>query len=73
MLDVLSDEDKVNATDVAARLRELAPGHRPYQGLTAEKLADALKREGVKVTKVSVLTVFTERVRAAIAKRDADA
>ncbi|MEV0065398.1 FtsK/SpoIIIE domain-containing protein [Amycolatopsis sp. NPDC050768] len=73
VLDVLGDEDKVAATDVAARLRELAPGHRPYQGLTAEKLADALKGEGVKVTKVSVLTVFTERVRAAIATRDADA
>ncbi|MCP2255230.1 DNA segregation ATPase FtsK/SpoIIIE, S-DNA-T family [Prauserella aidingensis] len=64
------DEDKVPATDVCARLRELAPDHRPYGALKAEGLRDQLAEFGVKVTKVSVLMVFTERVREALAARE---
>lgn len=65
-----ADEDKVKATDVCARLREHAPGHRPYIGLRAETLRDQLAVEGCKVTKVGVLMVFTERVRDALAARE---
>jgi DNA segregation ATPase FtsK/SpoIIIE, S-DNA-T family len=61
------------ATDVVARLRQLAPDHRPYRGLNADKLAAQLGELGVKVTRVGVLTVFTERVRKALAERSADA
>ena len=64
-------EDKVKATDVCARLREHAPNHRPYATLTAESLRDQLADHGCKVTKVGVLMVFTDRVRAALADRDA--
>ncbi|KDN23213.1 FtsK/SpoIIIE domain-containing protein [Amycolatopsis rifamycinica] len=71
--DVLGDDEKAKATDVVARLRQLAPSYRPYQGLNADKLASQLGELGVKVTKVGVLTVFTERVRKALADRDADA
>lgn len=67
--EVLGDEDKAKATDVVSRLRQLAPQYRPYQGFNAEKLAAALGEAGVKVTKVGVLTVYTERVRDALANR----
>jgi len=35
---------------VPARLRDLAPNHEPYQGLTGVKLREVLEREyGIKV------------------------
>jgi S-DNA-T family DNA segregation ATPase FtsK/SpoIIIE len=73
--EVLGDEEKVKVTDVVARLRQLAPDHRPYRAgvLNGDKLAAQLGELGVKVTKVGVLTVFTERVRKALAERAADA
>ncbi|GGM83246.1 cell division protein FtsK [Longimycelium tulufanense] len=67
---LLPGEDKAKATDVCARLREHAPDHRPYVGLTAEALRDQLAGYGCKVTKVGVLMVFTERVREALAARE---
>jgi S-DNA-T family DNA segregation ATPase FtsK/SpoIIIE len=67
---IASGEDKVKATDVCARLREYAPNHRPYAGLKAEGLRDQLNAHGCNVTKVGVLTVFTERVRQALADRE---
>ncbi|SFJ76574.1 DNA segregation ATPase FtsK/SpoIIIE, S-DNA-T family [Amycolatopsis sacchari] len=63
-------EEKVKATDVCARLRDLAPGHRDYKSLTADELRERLEAQGCKVTKVGVLTVFTERVHAALAARE---
>lgn len=65
-----ADEDKVKATDVCARLRELAPRYRAYTELTAQALAAQLDALGCKVTKVGVLMVFTERVREALAARE---
>lgn len=70
---VLGEEDKAKATDVAAWVRQLAPDYRPYAGLNGEKLAAQLAELGVKVTKVGVLMVYTERVRKALAGRDTDA
>jgi len=63
-------EDKVPATDVCSRLRKLAPDYRPYLSLKAEGLRDQLAEHGCKVTKVSVLMVFTERVHQALAARE---
>jgi S-DNA-T family DNA segregation ATPase FtsK/SpoIIIE len=63
-------EDKTKATDVCARLREHAPGYRPYVGLTAEALRDQLDTHGCKVTKVGVLMVFTDRVHEALTARE---
>ncbi|MFI5584573.1 cell division protein FtsK [Amycolatopsis sp. NPDC051758] len=73
--EVLADEDKAKATDVVARLRQLAPTHPAYRAekLNADKLAAQLGELGVKVTKVGVLMVYTERVRKALAERPADA
>jgi S-DNA-T family DNA segregation ATPase FtsK/SpoIIIE len=63
-------EEQVKATDVCSRLRDHAPGYRPYTGLKAEALRDQLADHGCKVTKVSVLMVFTDRVREALAARE---
>ena len=60
------------ATDITARLRELAPGYPPYSGMTAEDLRDLLADYGVKVTKVGVLMVYAERVHSALAERQQD-
>ncbi|MBE1502675.1 S-DNA-T family DNA segregation ATPase FtsK/SpoIIIE [Amycolatopsis lexingtonensis] len=70
--EALGEEEKAKATDVVAWLRQLAPEYRPYQALNADKLAAQLGELGVKVTKVGVLTVYTERVRKALAERPAD-
>ena len=43
-------EERVPAADVPARLRDLAPDHAPYRGLTGVKLREILEREyGIKV------------------------
>lgn len=47
--DVLEGEDKVKATDVAARLRRLAPDYGPYERLTAKRLRTLLAEAGVEV------------------------
>src|SRR5207302_1719275 len=44
-------EHKVKATDVCARLREHAPGHRPYERLSAGDLQARLAEFGCEVTK----------------------
>lgn len=68
---VLGAEPRVKATDVAARLRELAPRHRPYQGIDGTKLAEALDTAGVRVTrKDGYLQVYTERVHTALADQE---
>lgn len=68
---LLPGEDKVKATDVCARLRKLAPTHRAYSKLGAADLQAQLAEHGCQVTKVGVLMVFTERVHAALAAREA--
>lgn len=61
--EAFDQDDRVKATDMAARLRELAPGHRPYRSLNGTQLAERLGREGVPVTDLNgVLTVRAERV-----------
>ncbi len=71
VLDVLRGEDKVKTTDVAARLRELAPHWRPYRGLDGTGLKRVLEGEGVRVTKSDGIDVVRpERVREAIEDRD---
>lgn len=67
---LLPGEDKVKASDVCARLRELAPSHRPYERLGAGDLQARLGELGCDVTKAGVLMVYTERVRAALAARE---
>jgi S-DNA-T family DNA segregation ATPase FtsK/SpoIIIE len=72
--DVLATDTAVKATDVCARLRELAPRYPGYERLTAEQLAEQLKTRGAPVRKANgVLTVRTAVVSAALAERDADA
>ncbi|SFJ91216.1 DNA segregation ATPase FtsK/SpoIIIE, S-DNA-T family [Amycolatopsis sacchari] len=71
--EVLGTEAAVKATDVAARLRELAPEHTDYRKLTAEGLAAWLASEGVVVKKVNgTLTVRARMIHAALADRDDD-
>ena len=49
-LDEVLDGERVPAADVPARLRELAPDHGPYRGLTGVALREILDREfGIKV------------------------
>lgn len=70
---VLGDEDKVRATDVASRLRSLAPTYRPYKDLGAEGIKGQLESAGVKVAKADgVLAVRANRVRLALSCRDDD-
>lgn len=61
---VLRGEDKVKATDIAARLRELAPDYVPYRGLTAKILAEQLEKIGVPVR----LLDGTHMVRSAVVR-----
>lgn len=68
--EVLRGEAKVKATDVAARLRELAPTYRPYQGLDGTRVKELLTDAGVRVTASDGYPVVRpERVAEAIAKR----
>ncbi len=72
-LTVLGSEDKVKTTDVAARLRELAPHWRPYQGLDGSSVKALLEAEQVRVTKKDGIDVVRpERVREAIERREQD-
>ncbi|HEY9418431.1 MAG TPA: zonular occludens toxin domain-containing protein, partial [Pseudonocardia sp.] len=66
----LRGEDRVKATDVAARLREIAPDWPAYVGLTAEGLAEVLDEVGVPVRRVKgTLTVRSGNVLAALGER----
>lgn len=68
---VLRGEDMVKATDVAARLRELAPDYAPYSKLTAQNLSEELEKIGVPVRHLDGLrTVRAAVVRAALEIRD---
>lgn len=70
--DVLRGEAKVKTVDVAARLRELAPGYRPYKGLDGTRVKELLGDAGVRVTMSDGYPVVRpERVAEAIAKRSA--
>lgn len=68
--EAFDQDDRVKATDMAARLRELAPRYRPYRSLNGTQLAEWLSREGVRVTDLDgVLTVRAERVLRALDER----
>ena len=67
-------EQRVPAADVPARLRDLAPDHASYRGLTGVKLREILEREyGIKVASTgNRYPVDPRKVRARIAQRAAD-
>jgi DNA segregation ATPase FtsK/SpoIIIE, S-DNA-T family len=68
--EALAGCDRLKATDVTARLREIAPSHSEYQVMTGEDLAARLETEGVPVRRLKgVLTVRAENVHAALADR----
>ena len=61
--EALGEDNKVRAADMPRRLRERAPGYRPYQHLTGEELARQLSHAGVEVKKEKgTLMVRAERV-----------
>ena len=66
--------ERVPAADVPALLRDLAPGHLPYRGLTGVLLREILEREyGIKVASTgNRYPVDPNKIRARIARRDAD-
>lgn len=69
--DVLGPDEQVKAPDVAARLRELAPGYGPYERLHGKRLAELLEGEGVAVKKLDGdQMVRRDRVYAALDARD---
>ena len=67
-------EQRVPVADVPARLRDLAPDHPPYRGLTGVKLREILEREyGIKVASTgNRYPVDPHKIRACIARRAAD-
>jgi S-DNA-T family DNA segregation ATPase FtsK/SpoIIIE len=70
---VLGDQ-RVPAADVPARLRDLAPDHAPYRGLTGVKLRELLEREyGIKVASTgNRYPVDPNKIRICLARRAAD-
>ena len=70
---VLGDQ-RVPVADVPARLRDLAPDHAPYRGLTGVKLREVLEREyGIKVASTgNRYPIDPHKIRACIARRAAD-
>jgi len=70
---VLHGHDRLKATDVAARLREIAPDWAAYTQMTGEDLAVALEDAGAPVRKLKgTLTVRAGSVLAALADRADD-
>jgi S-DNA-T family DNA segregation ATPase FtsK/SpoIIIE len=67
-------EQRVPAADVPARLRDLAPDHAPYRGLTGVKLREVLKGEyGIKVASTgNRYPIDPCKIRACIARRPTD-
>lgn len=71
--DALGRDDIVRASDMAARLRELAPGYVPYRTLDGTQLAARLGGEGVEVKqKDGVPVIRRERVYRALDDREDD-
>ena len=64
----------MRAADVPALLRDLAPDHAPYRGLTGVKLREILEREyGIKVASTgNRYPVVPRKIRARIAQRAVD-
>ncbi|TCP38757.1 S-DNA-T family DNA segregation ATPase FtsK/SpoIIIE [Tamaricihabitans halophyticus] len=68
---VLGSDDHIRTTDVVSRLRKHAAHYPPYQRLNGTTLAEQLDEHGVSVTRRDgIPTVYTERVRAALAHRE---
>jgi hypothetical protein len=68
--EAMAGADRLKATDVAARLREVAPDYPGYEQLTGEDLAGQLEAVGVPVRRLKgVLTVRAGNVYAAFADR----
>jgi S-DNA-T family DNA segregation ATPase FtsK/SpoIIIE len=67
-------EQRVPAADVPARLRDLAPDHDPYHGLTGIKLREILEREyGIRVASTgNRYPVDPNKIRTCIARRADD-
>jgi S-DNA-T family DNA segregation ATPase FtsK/SpoIIIE len=67
-------EQRVPAADVPALLRDLAPDHAPYHGLTGIKLREILEREyGIRVASTgNRYPVDPNKIRACIARRAHD-
>jgi DNA segregation ATPase FtsK/SpoIIIE, S-DNA-T family len=71
--DALGRDDIVRASDMAARLRELAPGYVPYRTLDGTQLAARLGGVGVEVKqKDGVPVIRRERVYRALDDREDD-
>lgn len=69
--DALGRDDIVRASDMAARLRELAPDYQPYRHLTAKRLVELLRADGVEVKdKDGVPVVRRDRVYRALDDRE---
>ena len=68
--EALGGDEMARAADVAERLRRLAPGYKPYQGLTGVGLVRLLKKFDVEVrTLRGDLMVRRNRVDAALSRR----
>jgi DNA segregation ATPase FtsK/SpoIIIE, S-DNA-T family len=67
-------EERMPAADVPALLRDLAPDHAPYRGLTGVKLREILEREyGIKVASTgNRYRVDPYKIRACTARRADD-
>jgi DNA segregation ATPase FtsK/SpoIIIE, S-DNA-T family len=72
-LDAVLGDERVPAADVPARLRELAPDHPPYRGMTGVKLREILDRENrIKVPATgNRYPIDPQVIRARLAERDA--
>ncbi len=71
--DALGQDEIVRCTDMAARLRELAPDYRPYRSLNGKQLAEQLRAAGVEVKeKDGVPVVRKDRVWRALDDREDD-
>lgn len=69
--DAHGPDEIVRASDMPARLRELAPDYRPYQTLDGTRLAELLEGEGVEVKPLKGFPVIRrERVYAALDARE---
>lgn len=70
--DALGPDELVRASDMPARLREIAPGYPPYRTLDGTRLAELLGDEGVEVkTLKGFPMVRRDRVYAALDAREA--
>lgn len=71
--DALGQDEIVKSTDMAARLRELAPGYPPYRTLNGVQLTELLKAEGVEMKETNgKMVVRRERVYRVLDDREDD-